>query len=72
MDKLNRRPSLTNFLNTNQAASEFGLSQSWLAKLRLTGSGPQYMKVGKRVLYRRDEFERWIESHSRKSTSENN
>ena len=58
------------FLNTQQAASEFGLSTSWLAKLRLNGLGPAYCKVGKRVLYQRDEFERWIASHSRQSTSE--
>ena len=60
-----------NFLNTHQAADEFGLSKSWLAKLRLTGNGPTYCKVGKRILYRRDEFQNWIESHAQKSTSEN-
>ena len=58
------------YINTQQAAAAFGLSASWLTKLRLTGNGPVYRKVGKRVLYRRDELERWIESHSRKSTSE--
>lgn len=59
------------FLNTHQAADEFGLSKSWLAKLRLSGNGPTYCKVGKRIFYRRDEFQNWIVSHSQKSTSEN-
>jgi predicted DNA-binding transcriptional regulator AlpA len=59
------------FINAKQAATEFGLSTSWLAKLRLTGNGPVYRKVGKRVLYRRDEFVSWIETHTQKSTSEN-
>lgn len=59
------------FINTKQAAADYGLSTSWLAKLRLTGNGCAYRKVGKRVLYRRDEFVSWIESHSQRSTSEN-
>ena len=31
-----------------EAAHFLGLSRSWLAKLRLTGDGPPYMKVGRR------------------------
>jgi hypothetical protein len=58
------------YLTTRQAALDFNLSTSWLSKLRLTGNGPTYCKVGKRILYRRDEIQRWIDSHSRKSTSE--
>lgn len=58
------------FLNTTQASKEFGISESWLAKLRLTGAGPIYCKVGKRVIYRRDDITRWLQSHSRASTSQ--
>ena len=59
------------FIDTKRAAADYGLSISWLAKLRLTGNGPAYRKVGKRVLYRRDEFVNWIDSHAQRSTSEN-
>jgi hypothetical protein len=59
------------FLNSGQAAEEFGLSKSWLARLRLEGNGPTYCKVGKRILYNRDSFQTWLQSHEQRSTSEN-
>jgi predicted DNA-binding transcriptional regulator AlpA len=34
-----------------EAANFLGLSASWLAKLRLSGEGPLYLKVGRRVRY---------------------
>lgn len=53
------------------AAAEFlGLSESTLAKLRLSGGGPQYCKLGRRVVYRRDDLLEWVSARVRRSTSE--
>jgi predicted DNA-binding transcriptional regulator AlpA len=60
----------TEYLSSKQAAARFGLSQSWLAKLRIYGGGPIYMKCGKRILYEESKFEDWLESRQCNSTSE--
>ena len=57
------------YLNTKQAAERYGLSGSWPAKLRVFGGGSPYLKLGRRVLYERSSFERWLTSHQRPSTS---
>ena len=43
---------------------------NWLAKQRITGLGPKYVKLGGRVFYRREDVEAWLESLVRSSTSE--
>jgi hypothetical protein len=58
------------YLNTTEAAELSGLAPSTLNKRRLTGDGPEYLKVGRRVLYPRDSFEGWLRSHRRNSTSD--
>jgi predicted DNA-binding transcriptional regulator AlpA len=57
-------------LNAQKAADWTGLSTSTLAKLRLTGNGPTFSKLGRRVVYRVCDLEAWIEAHRFKSTSE--
>jgi excisionase family DNA binding protein len=51
------------YMNTKQAAERYGLSASWLNKLRLSGNGSPHLKVGRRVLYERSTFEKWLASH---------
>jgi helix-turn-helix protein len=58
------------YLNTKQAAELYGLSESWLTKLRVFGGGSPHLKVRRRVLYERSEFERWLDSHRRLTTSD--
>lgn len=41
-----------------------------LAKWRLSGFGPSYLKLGSRVAYRRSDVEAWLESRRRNSTSQ--
>lgn len=60
------------YFNTKQAADHYGLSASWLTKLRVFGNGPEHLKVGRRVLYERETFEAWLAAHRRQSTSETN
>lgn len=56
--------------DTRQAAQAYGLSESWLNKLRVTGGGCPYIKAGRRVLYRKSDFAEWVESQLRTSTSD--
>ncbi len=57
-------------LNTTQAATYVGLSPSTLAKLRLSGNGPIYNKLGRRVSYTTAELDNWLALNQRRSTSD--
>ena len=56
-------------LSVTEAASYLGVSASWLNKLRVLGGGPIFIKVGRRVLYDRDDLTSWLDDHRRQSTS---
>ncbi|MGR9539374.1 helix-turn-helix transcriptional regulator [Rhizobium leguminosarum] len=56
-------------LRTEDAANYTGLSASTLTKLRLTGDGPEYIKIGKSVVYDPNDLETWLTSKRRRSTS---
>ncbi len=54
-----------------ETVAEFtGLSASYLAKLRVTGFGPPFKKIGRAVIYRQADVEAWLESHNRTSTAD--
>lgn len=57
-------------LDASEAAEWLGLSTSTLAKMRLTGSGPVYSKLGRRVVYLRQDLADWVAAHRCRSTSE--
>lgn len=56
-------------LRTEDAATYTGLSASTLTKLRLTGGGPEYLKLGKAVVYDPSDLDAWLVSKRRRSTS---
>ncbi|BCG91414.1 helix-turn-helix transcriptional regulator [Mesorhizobium sp. 131-2-1] len=56
-------------LRTDGAALRVGLSVSTLEKLRLTGDGPEYIKLGRAVVYKPEDLDAWIDGNRRKSTS---
>lgn len=58
------------YLNTAQAAAFTCLGVQTLAKLRVYGGGPTYVKAGRKVLYRRIDLDRWLASKLRSSTSQ--
>jgi predicted DNA-binding transcriptional regulator AlpA len=53
-----------------EAAHFLKLSRSRLAKLRLTGEGPRYMRIGRQVRYSRADLLRWAGLSLRHDTSE--
>ena len=65
MEKVEHR-----YLNSAQAAQYLNVSQSMLAKRRLSGDGPRYSKLGKRVVYEVTDLDQWIADRRHRSTSE--
>ena len=57
-------------LSTPQAAEYLGVSTHALVKWRVSGYGPRYCQLGRRILYRRDEIDNWISGKLRRSTSD--
>lgn len=56
-------------VRTGGAADYSGLAESTLEKLRVTGGGPRYIRVGRVVVYDLDDLDAWFDCHKRRSTS---
>jgi Helix-turn-helix domain len=56
-------------LTQREAAMALRLSERTLEKSRVTGFGPPFCKLGRRVFYRQDDLDHWITSHIVSSTS---
>ena len=57
-------------LPPRDAARLLSLSDSWLAKARMRGDGPPFLKLGRSVRYRESALVRWANSRVRWSTSQ--
>ena len=57
-------------LTARDAAAFLRLSQSWLAKARMRGDGPPYVKIGRSIRYTETGILHWTRSRQRFSTSE--
>lgn len=57
-------------LRTPEAARFLSLSHRTLEKHRIYGTGPAYLKIGGRVVYRIADLEAWAARGLRKSTSD--
>lgn len=57
-------------LTPEHAAARLGVAKQSLAKWRVSGTGPVFVKVGSRVFYRPQDLDAWVETRLRRSTSE--
>jgi hypothetical protein len=57
------------YMSTFETAEHIRVSTSWLAKSRLSGDGPPFIKAGRTVLYDINDVERWMDNRKRASTS---
>lgn len=55
-------------LEIDDVSAILHVSRSLLAKWRMHGRGPRFMKVGRRILYEAGEVRRWLEAQERSST----
>ena len=57
-------------LTTHEAASYLRLSARTLERLRVTGTGPKFVRIGKSIRYQPSALEAYIAARVRSSTSE--
>jgi excisionase family DNA binding protein len=58
------------YLTQSEVATLLRLSPRTLERHRLAGTGPAYMKLGRRVVYRRENVDAWAAANTFTSTSE--
>lgn len=57
-------------LDPRQAAEMIGVSPASLARWRVQGDGPPYLKLGGSVRYRLSSVEQWLTASERRSTAD--
>ncbi len=64
------------YLTSEETAELLKISRRTLERMRLTGDGPPFMKIGSgkrsRVLYKQSHITEWLENRIYRSTSEYN
>jgi predicted DNA-binding transcriptional regulator AlpA len=65
-----KRDNPQELLRTSGAAAITGLSVSTLNKLRCSGGGPAFLKLGRAVRYKPVDLKDWLDSRRVMSTSE--
>jgi excisionase family DNA binding protein len=58
------------FMTTKDAATYVGLAVQTLAEMRVSGESPTFHKLGRRVLYDREDLDAWLATRKRASTSD--
>jgi hypothetical protein len=61
---------LSDLLPTSEAAAYLGLAPHTLNVWRITGRGPAFVKIGRRVAYRKAALDDFIAARTFSSTSE--
>ena len=62
-------PVTSPWLDTARAAQYIGYGVPTLERYRISGAGPVYSRVGRRVLYHVDDLDEWMRLGRRRSTS---
>ena len=62
--------AIVTLMTPNDAANFLKVSLSWLAKARMRGDGPPYIRVGRSIRYGEAALIQWMKSRQRSSTSE--
>jgi hypothetical protein len=57
-------------LDTKELVERYGMRVNYWEKLRHTGEGPVYCKIGRRCFYEPAVVQDWLAAHRRKSTSD--
>jgi predicted DNA-binding transcriptional regulator AlpA len=58
-------------LSRDEVEQEYGLSRRWLELAAVSGNGPPYLKISRRMVrYRRDQLETWLDSRAKNHSSQ--
>jgi excisionase family DNA binding protein len=60
----------SSLLTQTEAARFLRVSERTLERWRVEGQGPCFSKIGRRVVYRAEELDAWVNAQTRTSTSE--
>ena len=63
-------PNLAVLLTAAEAARALKVSPSWLAKARMRGDEPPFIKIGRAIRYSEAAHVQWMRAHQHLSTSE--
>ncbi len=58
-----------NLMTTPKAAEYISMSEDFLKRARMTGKGPAFIKIGRKVLYRLDALDIFLEKNTRQNNS---
>jgi predicted DNA-binding transcriptional regulator AlpA len=58
------------YLTQKEVAAHLRLSERTLERYRVSGTGPRFIRLGRRIVYRRGDIEEWASAHTVTSTSE--
>jgi excisionase family DNA binding protein len=64
------KPFRPELLTPKEAADYLRMSLSWLAKARMRGDGPPFVRVGRSIRYPEAALVQWMRAGQRLSTSE--
>jgi predicted DNA-binding transcriptional regulator AlpA len=70
MTAFTKASTIDPLLYPKEAAKILSVSLSWLAKSRLAGGGPRFVKIGRAVRYPESSLREYIKSRMKGSTSE--
>lgn len=56
--------SITEYVDDRVLAQRTSLSRSYWQALRQRGEGPQWRKIGRRVIYRWTDVVAWLDAHA--------
>jgi hypothetical protein len=67
-----QKPATPSFvlLTPKETARRLKVSVSWLAKARMRGDGPPYIRIGRSIRYAEAALIQWMKGRQRMSTSE--
>lgn len=61
---------MSDYLTPAQVRTEFHIPERTQERRRYEGTGPKFVKAGRRILYRRADIEAWLAANTFTSTSE--
>ena len=61
---------MNELFDTIEAAQQLRVSRQTLAKWRLQGFGPRFIRCGRKILYRAEDIALWLNSRTATSTTE--
>jgi hypothetical protein len=70
LDRTAARQDRGRLLSPQMAAESLGFAVQTLARWPVEGVGPDYLKIGSRVLYEQSSLDAFIDAHRRSSTSD--